>query len=161
LQQCILFFGNGEAKYFFISWSWRCLRLYLSLRLPLVKCLFNFNFSLAIRRWWSDATSAPPCTFTSWRELLNFLLMRYGLFGSAFFGSGYIFIYSLVWKQTSISFAAHRFAIVSPFSFISPSPCLPIVSFYSLLSPHIFVLKSPIRIMMPLPLPSSNTFWGR
>ena len=41
-----------------------------------VQFLFSLSFSLAIRRWWSEATSTSCFTQTSWRDLLKFLPMH-------------------------------------------------------------------------------------
>lgn len=61
---------------FFVSCSWRKFTFYFTLWFCVKENLFSFNLNLAISRWWSDATSAPLKTFTSWRELLNLLLMQ-------------------------------------------------------------------------------------
>ena len=45
-------------------------------------------------------------------------------------------------------FRAHRSAKRSPFSFICPSPCVPMMSSYPVLSIPILALKSPISMVM-------------
>ena len=45
-------------------------------KLSPVQFLLSLRFILAIRRWWSEATSAPCITQTSWGDLLNFLHMH-------------------------------------------------------------------------------------
>ncbi|CAH8597505.1 unnamed protein product [Schistosoma haematobium] len=42
---------------------------------------------------------------------------------------------------------AHKFANLSPFSFLSPSPCRPIISSYPVLSIPTLAFRSPIRMV--------------
>ncbi|VDP63649.1 unnamed protein product [Schistosoma mattheei] len=42
---------------------------------------------------------------------------------------------------------AHRFANLSPFSFLSPSPCRPMMSSYPVLSIPTLTFRSPIRMV--------------
>ena len=58
------------------SFSLRRLTLYRCLLVVTLEFLFNFSFTLVITRWWSEATPAPLLARTSWRNLLNFLLMQ-------------------------------------------------------------------------------------
>ena len=125
--------------------------------------LLRRSFTVIIRRWWSDDTSAPLITRTSCHDLLNLRLMHMWSiwFSVTWFGD----IHVAVWMHLcgkmlppiTSWFRVHRSAKRSPFSFICPSPCVPMMSSYPVLSIPILALKSPISMVMSfVPLLSST-----
>ena len=122
----------------------------------IVQCFLSFSFILATSKWWSDAISAPLLVLTSSIVLLNFLLMQIWSIWFCVVWSGEIQVAlcmflcgNMVPPMTSL-LKAHRFANLSPFSFLSPSPCCPMTSSYPVLSFPTLALKSPIRMVRSL-----------
>ena len=125
--------------------------------------LLRWSFTVVIRRWWSDDTSAPLITRTSCHDLLNLWLMHMWSiwFSVTWFGD----IHVALWMRScgkmlppiTSWFWAHRSAKRYPFSFICPSPCVPMMSSYPVLSIPILALKSPISMVMSFAPLLSNT----
>ena len=96
--------------------------------------LLRWSFTVVIRRWWSDDTSAPLITRTFCHDLLNLQLMHMWSiwFSVTWFGD----IHVALWMRLCGKmlppitrwFRAHRSAKRSPFSVICPSPCVPMMS---------------------------------
>ena len=123
-----------------LIWKAACVPLFLSsptlyfvrVLLALVN-LFRRSLTVVIRRWWSDDTTALHITRTSRHDVKNFQLMHMWLiwFSVTWFGD----IHVAVWRRLCGKmlppitnwFRAHRSANRSPFSFICPSPCVPMM----------------------------------
>ena len=96
--------------------------------------LLRWSLTVVIRRWWSNDTSAPLITHTSCHDVLNLQLMHMWLiwFSVTWFGD----IHVALWMRLCGKmlppitnwFRTHRSAKCSPFSFICPSPCVPMMS---------------------------------
>ncbi|KAK2157297.1 hypothetical protein NP493_1886g00009 [Ridgeia piscesae] len=69
-------FLTVSRKVCIVTLSFRKSTLYCVLVLLLTSLFFSFIFILASTRWWSEAASAPLCTFTSCIDLLNFRPMQ-------------------------------------------------------------------------------------
>ena len=95
--------------------------------------------------------------------LLHFLLMVMWSIGFSVFPSGEthaalcIILYGKTLPPISRSLNVQKSANCSPFSFMVPSPCFPIISSLPVLSEPTFVFGSPIKIFMSLPGVSSST----
>ena len=136
-----------------LSLSFRNSTLYLVLFFHFSTLLFSFNFSFVSTRWWSEAASAPLCTLTSCIDLLNFWLIQIWSiwFSVRWSGDTYVALWILLCGNTLppiINFLnEQRSANISPFSFISPIPWVPMTSSYPLLFDPIFALKSPMSMV--------------
>ena len=123
-----------------LIWKAACVSLFLSsptLYFVLLLAYMNLlrqSLTVVIRRWRSKDTSASLITHTSCQDLLNLQLVhRWSIwFSVTRFGDIHMDLWMrLCGKMLSPItswFRAHRSAKRLPFSFICPSPCVPMMS---------------------------------
>ena len=115
--------------------------------------LLSFNFSFVSTRWWSEAASAPLSTLTYCIDILLVWLMQIWSiwFSVRWSGDTHVALWILLCGNTLPPIInlvnGQRSANISPFSFISPIPCVPMTSSYPLLFDPIFALKSPMGMV--------------
>ena len=102
----------------------------------LVYLFFSRSLIVVVTRWWSDDTSAPLITRTSRHDLLNFWLMQMWSIWFSVLWSGdlhvalWIRLCGKMLPPITSWFQAQRSGKRWPFSFICPSPYVPMVSSY-------------------------------
>ena len=108
--------------------------LYLVRVLMALVNLLRRSLTVVIRMRWSGDTSAPVITCTSCHDHLNLWLMHMWSiwFSVMWFGNIHVALWmrlcGKMLPHITSWFRAHRSAKCSPFSFICPSPCVPMMS---------------------------------
>ena len=126
---------------------------------------FSFIVILASTRWWSEAASAPLWTLTSGIDLLNFCPMQiWSIWFSVLWSCDtqvalWILRFGKTLPPMIMLINAHTLANISPFSFIVPSPCLPMTSSYPPLSDPILMCMSPMSKVMSFSFRFSHNVW--
>ena len=130
-----------------ILWIYSLISVYsfctlLLLNLSILNCFLiitfvpvdlSFNLRIAVTRWWSLPTSAPLLTFTSSNDLLHMMLIiRWSIwFLSLKLGEYHVSLWISLWGNivppTTRLLVEQNYMSLSPFSFIVPQPCFPII----------------------------------
>lgn len=112
----------------------------------------SFFLSSPMRRWWSESISAPLLTLTSRRTLLNSVWFSTWWSGDILVAL-WICLCGKRLPPITSSLRAQKLAKRSQFSFICPSPSVPIIPLQSLSFP-ILAFRSPTILMSLL-----GVFW--
>ena len=124
-------FLSCRTKAFLVLWSCNLLMSYLGMRCLFDPAALSFSLTFTVTRWWSLLASAPLLTLTSSRERCHMLLtIRWSiLFWSRPFGDVQVSLWMLRCGNKVppmiMLLNAHHSTSLSPLSFCTPHPSLP------------------------------------